>query len=219
MSRQGAPFIVFEGGDGSGKTTQARLLFRRLQRTGIPSIFTRDPGGTDLGRQIERWLKRSNDVMPRNELLLFAASRSLLTDRVIRPALYSGKVVVCDRYAPSSTAYQGYGRTIDLELVETINQSATGGLRPDLVLLFDIQPEEGLARKGSGVADRFQEEGIAFHNRVRVGYLRMAAAAPERWTVLDATLPRSTLSASVWDRVSGMLESLKATETTGAAIR
>ena len=155
---------------------------------------------------LERWLKQSPDVLPHNELMLFGASRSLLTERVIRPALLAGMVVVCDRYAPSSIAYQGYGRSLDLKIVESVNQLATKGIRPDIVFFLDLPPAKGLSRKDCALADRFQEEDLAFHNRVRRGYLAMAAADPATWTVLDATLPPRTLSRMVWKQVQHLLE-------------
>lgn len=198
-------FVVFEGGEGSGKSTQARALYRRLQRLGLSSVFTCDPGGTALGRRTERWLKQSPAVPPSTELLLFAASRSLLTTSVIQPALHAGMAAVCDRYSPSTMAYQGYGRGLDLKLVEEVNHLATGGLQPDLAVFLDIPPEQGLARKGNRTADRFHQEDLDFHRRVREGYLKIVAAEPQRWLVLDATLPRSALAAAVWRRVSAVL--------------
>ncbi|MEW6034640.1 MAG: dTMP kinase [Chloroflexota bacterium] len=198
-------FVVFEGGEGSGKSTQARALYRQLRRIGVASTLTRDPGGTALGRKTERLLKQSPGLSPATELLLFAASRSLLTASVIRPALLAGMAVVCDRYSPSTTAYQGYGRGLDLKVVAEVNNLATGGLQPDVTVLLDIPPEQGLARKASAAADRFQGEDTAFHQRVREGYLAMAAAETQRWLVLDATLPRPTLSTAVWHRVSRLL--------------
>lgn len=198
-------FIVFEGGEGSGKSTQARALYRRLCLLGVPSLLTRDPGGTELGKKVERWLKRSKDLPPQTELLLFTATRSLLTTDVIRPALEAGTTVVSDRYAPSSVAYQGYGRGINLSTVAEANHLATGGLHPDLVILLDVPLEKGLGRKNRGAWDRFHEENLAFHRRVRQSYLEMARAEPHRWMVVDATLPRSVTFATLWIRVAGML--------------
>lgn len=201
-------FVVFEGGEGGGKSTQAALLARRLRRAGWPCTLTRDPGGTPLGRKVERWVKRARgDVPPATELLLFAAARSALTADIIQPALNRGSVVISDRYAASSVAYQGYGRGLDLETVDGVNRLATRFLQPDLVVLLDISPEDGLPRKKGASFDRFQSEDLAFHNRVRQGYLRLAAADPRRWLVLDATLLKKELSASIWRHVSRRLRS------------
>lgn len=139
-----ALFITFEGGEGSGKSVQARLLYRRLSLLAIPALLTHEPGGTSLGRKISYWLKwaRNTGISPLTELLLFNASRAQLLEEVIRPNLKSGKVVICDRYVDSTTAYQSYGRGLKLETVETINNSATQGLIPDLTVLLDIPVEE-----------------------------------------------------------------------------
>ncbi len=199
-------FVVFEGGEGSGKSTQAKSLRRRLQRLNLASTLVRDPGGTAIGKRMERWLKNSRDVPARTELLLFAAARALLTEEVIRPALKAGMVVICDRYAPSTTAYQGYGRGLDLRTVETINDLATGGLQPDMLVLLDIRPEAGLARKGAGTPDRFQQESLAFHRKVREGYLKLAADDPQRWLVLDGTMPHPILRKLIWGKVRATLQ-------------
>ena len=204
----GPLFIVFEGGEGSGKSTQARALYRRLCRQGVASLLTRDPGGTELGKKAERWLKRSQDVPPQTELLLFTAARSLLTADVIRPALEAGTTVISDRYAPSSVAYQGYGRGINLSTVAEANRLATGGLHPDLVILLDVPPEKGLGRKSRGAWDRFHEENLAFHRKVRQGYLEMARAEPYCWMVVDATLPRPVTFATLWMRVAPIISGL-----------
>jgi len=194
-----AAFIVFEGGEGSGKSTQAASLARRLDRLGHPTVLTRDPGGTPLGKRVERWLKESQRVPPQTELLLFTSCRSLLTADVIRPALDSGKTVVSDRYAPSSVAYQGYGRGLDRLAVTQANDLATGGLQPDAIFLLDIDPREGLSRKGIDLVDRFHHEDTEFHLKVRRGYLDMAHADPGRWVVLDAAQPAEAIRKQVWD--------------------
>lgn len=198
-------FVVFEGGEGSGKSTQARGLHRRLQRIGLSSLVTRDPCGTEYGRAIERRLKRSKQFPPATELFMFAAARSLLTADVIRPALLAGAIVISDRYAPSSVAYQGYGRGIALGTIESLNRLATGGIRPDLIVLLDIPPDKGLARKQGDAWDRFHHEVLSFHDKVRKGYLEMARAEPYCWTIVDATLPSRTIAALIWARVAGML--------------
>ena len=175
-----ALFITFEGGEGSGKSVQARALYIRLSQLAIPVFLTYEPGGTSLGNKLRRWLKwtQNTDISPLTELLLFNASRAQLIDEVIHPNLEEGKIVICDRYAGSTTAYQSYGRGLDLEIVETINNAATQGLKPDLVVLLDMPVEKGLARKRTKRQDRFEQEELAFHQRVREGYLKLAAAEP-----------------------------------------
>ncbi len=205
-----ALFITFEGGEGSGKTFQARALFNRLSRLAIPVLLIHEPGGTSLGRKLARWLKWAQDtgMSPLTELLLFNASRVQLVEEVIQPNLRSGKVIICDRYADSTTAYQSYGRGLDLEMVRTINNAATRGLKPDLTVLLDISAREGLTRKGTRRHDRFEQEDIAFHQRVRGGYLKLAASEPERWLVVDATQSKEKIKEVIWQRVSRLLSGL-----------
>jgi len=204
-----ALFITFEGGEGCGKSVQARALYRRLLKLAISAILTREPGGAPFGNKIGRWLKwtQDTDISPLTELLLFNASRAQLVTRVIQPNLKSGKVVICDRYADSTTAYQSYGRGLDLEMVKTINNAATGGLKPDLTVLLDISAEEGLARKSGKRQDRFEQEDIAFHQRVRQGYLKLAANDPQRWLVVDASQSKVKISQIIWQRVKQLLSS------------
>ncbi|MBE9502301.1 MAG: dTMP kinase [Dehalococcoidia bacterium] len=196
-------FITFEGGEGSGKSTQARVLYRRLLKSGIPALLTHEPGGTPLGTQLRRRLKGEGEIDPQTELLLFNASRAHLVSQVIRPALKEGTVVICDRFAASTTVYQGYGRGLDFDLIEAANNIATQGLRPDLTVLLDIPVEQGLARKS--LRDRFEREEVAFHRRVRQGYLEMAKKDPERWLVLDASLPKKEVTRIIWERVEQIL--------------
>jgi dTMP kinase len=200
-------FITFEGGEGSGKSVQARALHRRLTRLNIPVVLLHEPGGTQLGSRIARSLQwaREVDISPLSELLLFNASRAQLVDEVIRPELASGKVVICDRYTDSTVVYQGYGRGLDMEVVREINEIATGGLVPDLTVLLDMPVEGGFARKGVSVRDRFEQEGISFHQRVRDGYLRLAEAEPERWLVVDAGQSRKRIAGIIWERVNRLL--------------
>ncbi len=202
-----ALFVTFEGGEGSGKTVQARALYRKLSRLAIPAFLTHEPGGTPLGEKIARLLKWAQDayISPLTELLMFNASRVQLVKEVIQPNLKSGKVVICDRYADSTTSYQSYGRGLDLEMVEAINNAATQGLTPDLTILLDIPVEEGHARKESKKHDRFEQENTAFHQRVRQGYLKMAADEPERWLVIDASQPKDKIRQIIWERVSQLL--------------
>jgi len=202
-----ALFITFEGGEGSGKSVQARALYIRLSQLAIPVFLTHEPGGTPLGNKLRRWLKwvQNTDISPLTELLLFNASRAQLIGEVIHPNLEEGKIVICDRYADSTTAYQSYGRGIDLEMVETINNAATQGLKPDLVVLLDMPVEKGLARKRTKRRDRFEQEELAFHQRVREGYLKMAAADPERWLVIDASQPKRKIAQIIGQRISQLL--------------
>jgi dTMP kinase len=202
-----ALFITFEGGEGSGKSVQARALYRRLKHLAIPALITREPGGTLLGQKLRRWLKWTQDsgVSPLTELLLFNAARSQLVNEVLKPGLDEGKTVICDRYADSTTAYQSYGRGLNREMVIAINNAATGSLTPDLTILLDMSPEAGLARKGGQHPDRFERETVAFHNRVREGYLRLAEAEPQRWLVIDATKDKEEIATIIWQRVGQLL--------------
>jgi dTMP kinase len=200
-------FIVFEGEEGCGKSLQSRLLYERLCALGVPVILTHEPGGTLLGEEISRLLKSNGDmdISPMAELLLFNASRSQLVGDVIRPALEKGQEVVCDRYTASTVVYQGYGRGLDMDMVKGINDASTGGLAPDITFLLDMPVGKGLARKAAGSLDRFEREQEAFHNRVRQGYLALAAAEPKRWCVIDADQDKDAISEAVWRRVSPLL--------------
>ena len=199
-------FITFEGGEGCGKSSQARALYRRLSQLAIPIVLTHEPGGTPLGQKIGRWLKWERaDISPLTELLLFNASRAQLVAEVIQPNLKNGKTVICDRYADSTTAYQSYGRRLDLKIVEAINNAATQGLKPDLTVLLDISAEAGLARKRARKQDRFEGEDITFHQRVRDGYLKMAANDPEHWLVVDASQSKRKIAQIIRQRVSQLL--------------
>jgi len=201
-------FITFEGGEGCGKSTQSRLLLKKLEQQNIPAVLTHEPGGTALGDELRKVLKKKRDsfISPQAELFLLAASRVQLLAEIIRPALEEGKVVVCDRFTHSTLAYQGYGRGLDLTTVETVNNIATQDLKPDLTILLDISPEQGLARKRS-LKDRFELEDLSFHRRVREGYLKIAAAEPDRWLVIDASLPKHKIAEIIRDRVSKLLPS------------
>ena len=150
--------------------------------------------------------KRGSFISPQAELFLFVASRAQLVAELIRPALEDGKVVICDRFTYSTLVYQGYGRGLGLTAMEMVNNMATGNLNPDLIILLDISPEQGLARKRS-LKDRFELEDLAFHRRVREGYLKMAAAEPDRWLVSDASLPKAKVAEIIWDKVSQLLPS------------
>lgn len=200
-------FITFEGGEGSGKSTQARALYRRLSQLAIAAILTHEPGVTPLGKRLSRWLKwaKGVEISPLTELLLFNASRSQLITEVIQPSLKDGKIVICDRYADSTTAYQSHGRGLDLELVEVINNAATHEIKPDLTILLDIPAEVGLTRKKAKRQDRFEQEDIAFHHRVREGYFKLAADDPQRWLVVAATQSKEKIAEIIWQRVNQLL--------------
>ncbi|TET57318.1 MAG: dTMP kinase, partial [Dehalococcoidia bacterium] len=192
----------FEGGEGCGKSTQSRLLLKKLEQQGIPTILTHEPGGTALGNEIRMLLKRKQgaSISPQAELFLFAASRVQLVAELVRPALQEGKAVICDRFTYSTIVYQGYGRGLDLATVGMVNTMATGNLKPDLTILLDMPSEQGLERRRSS-KDRFELEDLSFHHRVREGYLKMAAAEPDRWLLIDASLAKAKIAEIVWDKV------------------
>jgi len=200
-----AIFIVFEGGDGSGKSTQARNLSQRLRRRSIPVLLTREPGGTPSGESIRRLLKGQRSFRPMSELLLFEAARAQLVESVIRPGLDGGTTVICDRYTASTVAYQGHGRGLDLALIQQLNEMATGGLVPDLTVLLDLSPLVGLSRRGAAGSDPFESAPQEFQSKVREGYLAQAAEAPERWLVLDGSRPQIELSREIWTKVQPLL--------------
>lgn len=183
-------FITFEGPDGSGKTTQIVRLSEFLCAAGYEVLSTREPGGTSIGDQIREVLHAlKNDAMlPPTELLLYSASRAQLVGEVIRPHLARGGIVISDRYADSTLAYQGYGRGLDLDALRAITAFATGGLRPDLTILLDITAEEGLQRRkdGGGEWNRLDQEALEFHARVRDGYHVLVQKDLQRWVVINA---------------------------------
>jgi dTMP kinase len=202
-----ALFITFEGGEGCGKSVQSRRLYRRLTQLAIPVLLTHEPGVTALGKKITRLLKWSQSIAitPVSELLLFNTSRAQLVEEVIRPNLQKGTIVICDRYADSTTAYQGYGRGLDLSTVKAVNEIGTTGLMPYLTILLDMPVEEGLARKSGNKQDRFETESVKFHRRVREGYLKLAAVEPQRWLVVDATQSKEAIAGIIWQRVSKLI--------------
>lgn len=200
MSRP-APFIVFEGGDGAGKTTQIQRLAARLRAQGRTVVVTREPGGTPLGAQIRELVLHGEHVDPRAEALLFAADRAHHVATLVRPALERGEVVLQDRYLDSSVAYQGQGRDLVPEQIRDLSLWATRELQPDLTVLLDVDPGVGRARRGA-VHDRLESEADEFHARVREQFLAMAAASPERYLVLDASRPRAELADRIAARVT-----------------
>jgi dTMP kinase len=206
-------FITFEGPDGSGKTTQLHILHQYLARMGYSVLLVREPGGTDIGDQIRTVLHDTRNVsmLPNTEVLLYSASRAQLVGQIIRPALEAGAVVLCDRYAEATMAYQGYGHGLDLALLKAITTFATAGLRPDLIVYLDIPVEEGLRRKkssfqaGQGEWNRMDQKEQDFHCRARAGYLQMAAEEPERWFVVDGTRSIASIQHSIRRRVKRLL--------------
>jgi dTMP kinase len=206
-------FITFEGPEGSGKTSQIRALYAALATDGYQVLLTREPGGTEIGDQIRAVLHdtRNTAILPAAEILLYSASRAQLVGQVIGPALESGQIVLCDRYADSTLAYQGYGHGLSLESLQAITRFATGGLKPDLTIYLDISVEEGLKRKklafqaGESELNRMDLKEVAFHRRVREGYLRMVADEPERWLLLDASRPFEVIQSDIRAQVGEAL--------------
>lgn len=199
-------FITLEGGDGSGKSTQITRLIAFLTERGETVVESREPGGTDLGVELRNIvLHRRGHIAPRAEALLYAADRAHNIATKVRPAIEAGSIVVQDRYLDSSLAYQGAGRVLDSDEVRSISTWATEGLLPDLTILLDLDPVVGRARIAGGAYDRLEEEVDDFHVRVRDAYLELAAAEPQRFLVLDATLPIDDLAGSIRSRVSSLL--------------
>lgn len=189
-------FITLEGPEGSGKTTQIAPLADYLREAGFDVLTLREPGGTSISEQVRHILMNlENTTMhARTEILLFLAARAQLVEEVIRPQLAAGKVILCDRYIDSTLAYQGYGQGESLETLRSLLDFATGGLRPDLTVLLDIDSDQGLRRKQtSGEWTRMDAFTLAYHQRVRQGYLEMAAQDPARWCTLNAGLPAETV--------------------------
>lgn len=202
-------FITLEGPEGSGKTTQLPLLADFLRQAGYTVYTTREPGGTVIGDQIRAILTRlDNTAMnPRTEILLFQAARAQLVEEVIRPRLQQGEIILCDRYADSTLAYQGYGHGVDLGTLRQLLHFATGGLLPDLTLLLDLDPEEGLNRRrhSGGEWNRLDAYALAFHQRVRQGYLQLSQQEPQRWRVISAAQPLDDVQADMRREVLALL--------------
>ena len=199
-------FITFEGPEGSGKSTQIRMLYERLHACGLPTLLTREPGGTPTGEAIRRLLQHDvadADMAHRTEVLLFCASRAQIVEQVIRPALGQGSWVLCDRFTDSTLAYQGYGRGFALEDLRALNRFATGGLVPDLTVLLDIPVDESFRRIASRTSetDRIERTERVFHERLRTGYLELAAAEPARFRVLSSARPPAQTGDAVWQAV------------------
>jgi len=207
-------FLTFEGSEGSGKSTHANELAERLRRLGYEVLQAREPGGTPTGEAVREILQHDvagEPIARETELLLFAASRAQLVQRVIKPALERGVVVICDRFSDSTTAYQGYGRDFDVERVLNLNEWATDGLLPDATLLMDVDVGVGFERihkrnqeLGLG-EDRFEREERAFHERVRQGYLALAERWPERFHVIESEMPVDDVSVAIWKVIEPLL--------------
>jgi dTMP kinase len=199
-------FVCFEGGEGAGKSTQARLLLEWLEGEGHVVRLTFEPGDTEVGRQLRRIVldPATGEISDRTEVLLYAADKAEHVDTVVLPALARGEVVVTDRYVDSSLAYQGAGRTLPLDEVERVQRWATGDLRPHLTVVLDLEPQAGLGRFAE--RDRIEGESVEFHQRVRQGFLDLAARDPEHYLVLDARAERDAIAAAVRDRVAPLLQ-------------
>jgi len=203
--------ITFEGPEGAGKSTQAAMLIAKLEARGIEVVYTREPGGTKLGESI-RGVLQYNEAgeapCPESEVLLFEASRAQLVRQVIQPALDRGAWVLCDRFADSTTAYQGFGRGFSVELMETINRFAVGGAVPDMTLLLDVNVSLGMQRCakrqiGKKIQyDRIESEALEFHEKVRQGYLELARRFPERFRKVDAMRHAEPIAEEIWKLVS-----------------
>jgi dTMP kinase len=204
-----ALFITFEGGEGTGKTTQVALLIKHLEEAGEAVMALREPGGTPLGDYLRVWLKAEDQPLtPEAELLLFAAARAELVRTVIEPALASGTHVVLDRYLDSTTVYQGYGRGLPMAQVRAANNVASGGLTPQVTFLLDGPLEVTLARtedREDAGGRRFEDEAIAFHRRVRAGFRRLAKRNPDRWFTINAAMNVDVVHETIWKRVQGLL--------------
>lgn len=211
-----ALFVTFEGLDGSGKTTQVKRLTDRLTAAGYSVTSLREPGGTPLGERLREILHdrsyglsapRGQRMTIHSEAFLYAAARAELVQHVIRPALDQGGIVICDRYVESSRVYQAFAGGLPMEYVQSINDMATGGIRPHRTFLIDVPAEVGLGRvaKNRGEADRMEEKATSFHEQVREGYLSLAAEEPRRWRVIDGTRSIDEIEAGIWDAMKDLL--------------
>lgn len=203
-------FIVFEGGEGTGKTTQINLLIKKFKKNHLPVLLTREPGGTNctIAEKIRKLLKapEHKEFQPKCELFLFLASRAQHVEQIIKPSLQKGINVICDRFFGSTLAYQHYGRGLfKYEEIKNLNNFATGGLTPDLTILLDINPELGLRRKGNLTHDRLDNENLEFHQKVRAGYLNIAKKE-NNWQIIDATATIDIIQKQVWEKVSQTLK-------------
>jgi dTMP kinase len=206
-------FITLEGPDGAGKSTQQAVLVERIESLGREVVATREPGGTVLGERVRTILLEASDVHdPLVDALLFNAARRRLVHDVIAPAMERGAVVVCDRFADSTLAYQGYGGGAAVDVLRTLGDIATDGLRPDRTLLLDLPTHQGLSRRRGGPQEeltRFETDaahGATFHDRVRGGYLELAEAEPDRWRIVDASVSEAEVTERVWELVLDLFD-------------
>jgi dTMP kinase len=199
-------FVCFEGGEGAGKSTQSRLLRDWLVERGQTVLLTFEPGDTEVGKELRRIVldPATGELSDRTEALLYAADKAEHVDTVVMPALERGEVVITDRYVDSTLAYQGAGRTLDVREVEAVARWATGDLRPHLTVVLDLEPEAGLGRFDE--RDRIEGQSLEFHQRVRQGFLDLAAADPDHYVVLDARAPIDEIAASIQARIAPLLE-------------
>ena len=205
-------FITFEGGEGTGKSTHAALLASRIKAFGIGTLLTREPGGSP-GAEVMRYILLSGAVRPLGanvEAVLFAAARDDHLTTSIRPALDQGKWVVCDRFADSTRIYQGVAGKVDPLAIRAMERIIVGDTKPDLTLILDVPVKEGMkraaSRRGSGGADRFEAEALAFHEKLRDGFLTLAASEPLRCVLIDATLPKEEVAEQIWRLVAKKLD-------------
>jgi len=206
-------FITLEGPEGSGKSSQIPALAEFLREQGYQVYTTREPGGTTIGDQIRAVLHdlENTSMHPRTEILLFLAARAQHVEEVIRPLLEKGTIVICDRYADSTLAYQGYGHGVDLDILKKLLDFSTGGLYPDLTILLDIDVEKGLNRRkeSGGEWNRLDAYTLAFHRRVREGYLTLAANEPQRWRIVDAAQSIENVQESLQQTILFELNNLR----------
>ncbi len=203
-------FLSFEGGEGSGKSLQAKVLSAALQKRGRHVVLTREPGGTAAGERIREIVLHAQEIAlsPEAQVLLYSTARAQNVREVIRPAIEAGKIVIADRFFDSTMAYQGYGHGVSLEQIRSVTALACGEMVPDRTFLLEIPVDIGLGRSGwraQSKWDRFEVLDPAFHERVREGYLRLAAAEPRRWAVIDAARDEEAISKDVWREVDALL--------------
>jgi len=200
--------ITFEGIEGCGKTTQIALLYTYLEGKGHRVIKTREPGGTAFGESLRNaFLHAKMKVYPLSELLVFMAMRAQHVDELVLPALKEGAIVLCDRFADASYAYQGYGRGIDLNVIETLNTLVIKGIKPDLTILLDCPVEKGLTRKAQSTSmDRFEKEEFSFHRKIKKGYEKLVKEDPKRFFVIDGTLDINTIHKTIRKKVEDLLK-------------
>jgi dTMP kinase len=203
-------FITFEGIDFSGKSLQANLLADKLMQLKLPVVFVREPGGTEISEKIREVVldARHHGMTAQTEVLLYSAARAQIVREVVIPNLAKGKVVICDRYFDSTTAYQGYGREIDLDFIEKLHTFVIQKVVPDVTFLIDLEPEVAIERKkvSNTAMDRLEKENLEFHQRVRAGYLKLAANEPQRFQIIDGARSVDEIHSDVLQRVNSLLK-------------